>query len=234
MRIIKEREEIAVAINCHQMPVITIDLADADDYGLKSCKVCIETTFNDGTTHFLHSEVRAYRDENKFKFSGHCTMLKNSFGYSDIKEMLEWRNAPVVKADEDVIIAVYDSRNKIAYAPIVLHTDKRVDSFSTTPLKFIDTDYSTEVFKASVYDIFGLRKGIDSADLQSNLKTEELLKVLSKCKKVSMHDNTYEISLHQPYTYKGEIHPVVHSIEEVLNIVDNVEEDLDTWNTYIN
>lgn len=144
MKVLKERTEIAVAINGHKMPVITIDLADTDDYGLKSEKVLIDNgTFRDGFPYYIRSEVRAYRDEYKFKFSSGGVGISSSFGYCDIKKMLDYRNAPIVKADEDVIIAIIDSKKKQAYYPIVLHTSKRIDAHCSTPLTFVDEDYTT-------------------------------------------------------------------------------------------
>ena len=126
MKALRERTEIAEAINGHKMSVITIDLADADEYGLKSEKVLIDNgTFKDGFPFYIHSEVRAYSDEGKFKFHQGGTCISSSFTYYDIKEMLEYRNAPIVKADEDVIIAIIDSRKNQAYAPIILHTSKK-------------------------------------------------------------------------------------------------------------
>lgn len=144
MRTIKERTEIATTINFHKMPCIKIDLANADEYGLVSEKVLIDNgKFRDGNPYYIHSEIRAYSDESKFKFSQGATGLSSSFGYSDIQEMLDYRNAPIVKADEDVLIVIIDSKTRTAYAPMVLHTSKRIDQFCSTPLTFEDKDYST-------------------------------------------------------------------------------------------
>lgn len=144
MRALRERIEIAKAINGHKMPVIVIDLADADKYGLKSKEVLIDNgTFSDGFPYYIRTELRAYRDEDKFKFSSGGTCISASFGYSDIKEMLDYRNAPIVKTDEDVIVSIIDSNKKKAYYPIVLHTGKRINAHCSTPLTFIDEDYTT-------------------------------------------------------------------------------------------
>jgi hypothetical protein len=144
MKLLTERTEIATAINGHKMPVITIDLADADTYGLKSQKVLIDNgTFRDGFPYYLKCEVRAYADEKKFKFSQGGVGLSASFTYYDMKEMLDYRNAPIVKPDEDVIIAIINSKKKDFFAPMVLHTNKRIDAHCTTPLTFADDDYST-------------------------------------------------------------------------------------------
>lgn len=147
MRKLTERKEIARAINGHDMPVITIDLADATHYGLVSQKVLIDNgTFKDGFPYYIKCEVRAYADEKYFTFSQGATCLTASFGYHDVVEMLEYRNAPIVKADQDVILAIIDSKNKVAYNPMVLHTSKRIDAHCSTPLTFEDKDYSTEAF----------------------------------------------------------------------------------------
>lgn len=144
MKVLTERTEIATAINGHKMPVITIDLADADTYGLKSQKVLIDNgTFRDGFPYYIHSEVRAYADEKKFKFSQGGACLSASFNYYDMKEMLDYRNAPIVKPDEDVIIAIINSKDRTAFAPMILHTNKRIDAHCSTPLTFADDDYST-------------------------------------------------------------------------------------------
>ena len=149
MRVLKERTEIAININGHKNPVITIDLADTDDYGLKSQKVLIDNgTFRDGFPYYIHSEVRAFSDEDKFKFKQYGTGISSSFTYYDMKEMLEYRNAPIIKADEDVIIAIIDTNRKEAYPPIVLHTSKHIDAHCSTPLTFVDKDYSTIPYMA--------------------------------------------------------------------------------------
>lgn len=155
MRTITERTEIAKAINGHKMPVITIDLADKDDYGLRSQKVLIDNgTFEDGFPYYIRAELRAYADERRFKFSQGVVGISASFTYSDMKEMLDYRNAPIVKPDEDVVIAIIDSKEKMALCPIVLHTSGRIDANCTTPLAFTDTDADTRPYlKLAGFDI---------------------------------------------------------------------------------
>ncbi len=147
MRTITERTEIAKAINGHGMPVITIDLADSDEYGLKSQKVLIDNgTFEDGFPYYIRSELRAYTDEKKFRFSQGPVGISASFTYHDMKEMLDYRNAPIVKPDEDVVIVFIDSKEKMALCPIILHTSGRIDANCTTPLSFTDTDMDTRPY----------------------------------------------------------------------------------------
>lgn len=145
MRHLTDKTEIATTINYRKMPVVHIDLADADEYGLVSKPVLID----DGrSVHLIKSSIRAYSDETKFKFSGEIISLHSDFGYGDIAELLDYANAPIVHADEDVLICVTDTKNKKAVLPFVLHTAKRVDSFCDTPLTFIDDDYDTKAFLA--------------------------------------------------------------------------------------
>ena len=141
MRYLKDRHEIAMSINSHKTPVVRIDLADADEYGLVSGKVLIDNgTFRDGFPYYVHTKICAYVDERKFSFHSHGTVLTDSFSFRDMEELLGYANAPIVKKDSDVILAIVDSRDKTVYKPIVLHTSNRVDPYCMTPLTFADTD----------------------------------------------------------------------------------------------
>lgn len=143
MKTLKDRREIANEINVKRTTAVRIDLADADKYGIKSQKVVIDNgTFRDGTPYLVKAEIRAYCDEMKFTFSGFCTCLSNRFGYSDIEEMIEYANAPVIKPDSDVVLVIVNSKKREAYAPCVLHTSKRVNTNCSTPLTFTDEDNS--------------------------------------------------------------------------------------------
>lgn len=141
MRTLNDRYEIAKEINIKRTTTVRIDLADSDCYGLKSQKITIDNgTFRDGTPYLVHAEIRAYCDEMRFTFSGFSACLSASFGYHDIEEIVEYANAPIVKPDSDVVLAIVDSKTRKAYKPIVLHTAKRVDPHCSTPLTFIDED----------------------------------------------------------------------------------------------
>lgn len=143
MKLLKDRKEIAREINIKRTTTVRIDLADADSYGIKSQKVVIDNgTFSDGIPYRVRAEIRAYADEMKFTFHGFATCIHSDFGYSDIEEMTEYANAPVIKADSDVVLVIVDSKKRQAYAPCVLHTSKRVDPHCITPLEFTDEDNS--------------------------------------------------------------------------------------------
>jgi hypothetical protein len=140
MKFLKDREEIAKAINGREIPVVTLDLVDADEYGLVSEPVAINNGFfRDGFPYMIHAHIRCYSDAKKFTFSSGCVGIHSDFGYTDVMEMLEYRNAPVIEADSDVILVIKDSKEKMCYIT-VMHTSKGVDPHCYTPLTFTDGD----------------------------------------------------------------------------------------------
>lgn len=153
MRILKDRQEIAREINIKRTTTVRIDLADSDDYGIKSQIINIDNeTFNDGTPYLIKAEIRAYADNMKFEFSGFGTFLSDSFSYYDMEEMVELANAPIVKTDSDVVLIIVNSRTKQMFAPVVLHTGKRIDAHCITPLAFTDEDNDAMPWMMNVDD----------------------------------------------------------------------------------
>lgn len=141
MKLLHDRKELAKAMNFGKYPVLTIDMADADDYGLKGCKVRIDAgTFNDGEPYFIRATIRAYCDDRRLTTSSPCTCLSASFTYDDYTEMVEFATAPIIKPDQDVVVAVYDSRTRYPYAAFIAHTGKHVSRHCSTPLTFEDAD----------------------------------------------------------------------------------------------
>lgn len=130
MKTLTKRTDIATAINFHQYPVIKIDLADTDDYGIKGAKVNIDF----GGDYFIHAILRAYNDEKVLTTSQHGSMLSASLSYDDYMEMADYANAPIIKADQDILIYLYNSDLRVVYNPSIIHTGSRVDRFCSTPL----------------------------------------------------------------------------------------------------
>lgn len=149
MKLLRERQEIAMAINFRKYPVLKIDLADADNYGLKGCKVSIAAgTFSNGLPRTVHAELRVYNDEKKLTTTFYGTMISNSFGYGDYTKIIENAQAPLIGPDQDVVIAIYDSRYKTAFAPMIVHTGNRVDPTCSTPLTFEPVDMTNYLLMA--------------------------------------------------------------------------------------
>lgn len=158
MKMLTDRKQIAKEINIKRTTTVRIDLAEADEYGIKSQKVLIENgTYSDGTPSYVHAQICAYSDMKEFTFTGGSICLKSDFGYRDIEEMVEYANAPIVKPDSDVVIVVVDSEKQIAFNPIVMHTGKTVNAYCITPLEFVDSKEEfaqqlTRVIMANVKD----------------------------------------------------------------------------------
>lgn len=151
MKILNDRKELAMAMNFRKYPVLKIDLADSDDYGLKGCKVRIDAgTFKDGEPYTIKATIRAYCDECKLTTSAAPVFLSDSFTYLDYMEMVEYANAPLIKADEDVVVAVYDSRDRAVYAAFIVHTSSHVARHCSTPLSFEDADMTPYLIAAGV------------------------------------------------------------------------------------
>lgn len=141
MKLLHDRKELALAMNFGKYPVLTIDMADADDYGLKGCKVRIDAgTFNDGEPYIICATIRAYCDDRRLQTSQGGTCLSASFTWHDYIEMVEYATAPVIKPDQDVVVAVYDSRTNYPYAAFIAHTKNHVSRHCSTPLQFEDAD----------------------------------------------------------------------------------------------
>lgn len=130
MKRLTERTQIAKAINFGKYPVIKIDLADKDEYGVKGTKVNIDF----GGEYFIHATIRSYNDENYLTTTQGATTLKSSLNYGDYLEMIEYANAPVIKANQEIVIALIDSEKKEVYAPAIIKTGERIDKFCSTPL----------------------------------------------------------------------------------------------------
>ena len=130
MKRLTERTEIATAVNFHKYPVIRIDLADRDEYGIKGAKVNIDF----GGDYFIHATLRTYSDEKKLTTNQYGTMISASVSYYDYEKMLEYANAPIIKANQEILIFMVDSSKKEAYAPVLLKTGERVSKFCSTPL----------------------------------------------------------------------------------------------------
>ena len=135
MKRLMERTEIATAINFGKYPVIRIDLANTDDYGIKGTKVRIDNgTFKSGEPYFINAEIRAYNDEKYLTTSQGCSILSDRLTYSDYIEMTEYANAPVIKANQEIIIFLFNSVLKDVYHPVIIKTGNRVDPHCSTPL----------------------------------------------------------------------------------------------------
>lgn len=152
MKFLRERTEIASAINFHKYPTIPLDVSNVTEYGIKGGRFLVDCgKFRDGEPWYEPSELYIYRDKRKLVVSGSggCC-LHAGFGYHDIIEMMENRNLPIVKADQDILIVAYDSKTKEAFLPFIVHTGKHVDPHCTTPITIEGDDVLDSLTKAFI------------------------------------------------------------------------------------
>ena len=162
MKFLQGKKEIAKYINVKRTTVVRIDLADCDEYGLRSQKIVIDNgTFRDGTPYRIRAEIRAFCDQLKFVFQSECVVLRNSFGYNDLERMIEYANAPVVKPDSDVVLVVVNSRTKQAYSPMLMHTSSIVYPHCITPLSFVD--------EQDAFNVLMFMSSLDDEELKNRL-----------------------------------------------------------------
>ena len=143
MKLLKDRQELAAAMNFGRYPVLRIDLADADDYGLKGCRVRIDAgTFRSGDPYIIDAVLRVYNDEKKLTTTCFGACLADSFSYQDYHDMVEKAMAPLIRPDQDVVIAFYHSKAQKAMAAMIVRTGKSVSRGCACPLSFEDVDMS--------------------------------------------------------------------------------------------
>jgi len=136
-KLLTDRQQIAQALNFNRYPVLRIDLSDTDDYGLKGCNVRIDAgTFRDGSPYIIKATLRAYSDEKRLTTSSAGAYLSADFSYYDYRDMAENAMAPLIHPDEDVAIAVYDSKTCRCFPVIIAHTAKHVSRGCTCPISF--------------------------------------------------------------------------------------------------
>lgn len=135
MKFLETRTEIAKAINFKQYPTIRIDVSKTDDYGIVGTYVLIDNgTFRTGEPYFVRATIRAFRDEGCLKFKSYGCCLSATFTYSDMERILDYANVPVIKANQEILVCLVDSVERLVYKPVILKTGERVDPHCQTPL----------------------------------------------------------------------------------------------------
>ena len=143
MKRLNKRTEIGKALNFGEYPVLKIDLNDRDEYGLKGCKVRVDCgTFSTGERYLEQAELRVFRDEKKFRVKAYGGCLSASYCYSDLVKDLEYASAPIIAPDQDIVIVIYDSKTRQAWAPYLVHTGPRVNKHCSTPIGIEPVDLS--------------------------------------------------------------------------------------------
>ena len=152
MKFLRERKEIAKAINIDHIPVITMDISNPMD-GYPDCyegsRLNIAYAYKSDRTLYCEVTARMYGDEfgnechdapwfyKRIHLSTHCICLQDSFSVRDVDKMVEWSNARVVKPEDKVI--VYFRAENEAYLRL-MKVGKRIDPFCQTATMLEDIE----------------------------------------------------------------------------------------------
>lgn len=153
MKFLTDRKEIAKEINIKGTPVLTIDITEC----MKGYDHCYEGS----CVRVLGGHTRGYEDLDtrctvmmfggeqgnedhdrpwtykKIVLNGGVVCIDNSFGLSDVDEMVKWSNTRVIKAEDPVIL--YFRGKNVGYLRM-MKVGKRIDPFCSTVATLVDID----------------------------------------------------------------------------------------------
>ena len=122
--ILKDRQEIAKAINFAKYPVLELDTANEIVLGgmvagYNGSKVRVKWQYQ-GETLYLHCELKYFKDSKKLTVSsGGCTLAAR-FSYKDLMEMVEYSNTPIIDKNMEVVLVIHNSKIGVAYPPVIM------------------------------------------------------------------------------------------------------------------
>ena len=130
MKYLKDRTEIAKAMNFGKYPVIKIDIRNkpAKDYAVgDKVRVAWDKAGYEGMT----AKGNVYLENGVFGISQGAAVLKNSFGRQDILENASWANTAIIHAGQKVVLVIDDSERSECSVAIMTVSD-RVDIHCST------------------------------------------------------------------------------------------------------
>ena len=153
MKFLRDRKEIAKAINIDQIPVITMDISKCMD-GYDNCyegsRINLEGAHRGKYADLLtHCTARMYGDEKgnechdepwMYKTIDLCPRtccLHDSFSLRDVDEMVDWSHAPKAKAN-DLVIVYFRAQNE-GYIRL-MRIGSHIDPFCITATTLEDVE----------------------------------------------------------------------------------------------
>lgn len=108
MKYLTDRQEIAEAMNFGKYPVLCVNL-ETPKAGWDDCyegdKVLVAPSEYSRKDECIRCVINKFGDEpERYSLMPNPVFLQDSFGYSDVKEMLGWAQAPVIHPSEVVIV----------------------------------------------------------------------------------------------------------------------------------
>ena len=149
-KILTERTQMARAINFGKYPVLSIDLANTIEMfkgevcGFRGCPIRVPWDYQ-GETYYERCQLKYFKDTKKFYISNSGCCIKNSFGYSDIEEMTEYANAPILDKNQEFVLVIYNSKKRSYFNPIILKTSNYKDIHCSSVLSI---DFTIELEEA--------------------------------------------------------------------------------------
>lgn len=142
MKYLTDRQEIAMAMNFGQNPVLTINMEDrqyeGSDFAL-GCK--FRVAWDDSRSQFkdMSSRCNLCVENGELFAFGHGACIHSDFGRSDVLEMAEWAQAPLIhKGQQVIVIQDYPSRRKCLVR--VMKASDRMDTHCVQVLSFRDIE----------------------------------------------------------------------------------------------
>lgn len=145
MEFLKNREEIAKALNFGKYPVIAFDVMDMTK----------QVRFDDDLVGFSNIKVRVpfkeyaskekmswYKDSKKFTFGRYGVCISSSFGYNDVMEDVEYANAPLIDKNTEFVLVINNSRTKKAVVMMLKTADYKRQFCQTT----LEVDEEIDLF----------------------------------------------------------------------------------------
>lgn len=140
MKALKERTEIAQALNFGKYPVLELDLNSVDEYGIIGSKCRINMgKFDDGSPWYQDAELRVYSDEKKLCFSAGGCMLSADWTYGDVMEDMRNAMTPLIEPDSEMAVVIHDSESRKLYGVFIVKT-KGVHRHCSQPLNIETVD----------------------------------------------------------------------------------------------
>lgn len=142
MKKLTKLKDIASALNFGNYPVLSIDIANWDEYGLvgSDCRIDMGK-FSSGEKWYQEATLRVFCDEKKLTFTSPGCCLSSTYSYWDFVKDVKIASAPIVKPNREIAVAVFDSKAKEGYGVYIVKTGA-ANRFCSTSLSCIDADMS--------------------------------------------------------------------------------------------
>lgn len=126
MKTLNTKQEVAKAINFGEYPVLKLDLADKIELGgqvcgYNGCKVRIRIP---GKDYYRRAVLEYYIEDKKLVIREQSIMITNGMSYSELEEMVDYANAPIIEPNQEVVLVILNSKERIYYDPIILQINK--------------------------------------------------------------------------------------------------------------